>query len=211
MHYYYDVLINIDEETWEFYEWDKEDQIIPIKKVPLIRISEKIFLDILNYHGQITPTFLEPYIEKTICKKYSKNMNLLLISTTNHSLIIEFSIDGNILSRSKLLIEDENDINEQAKTLKEQKIPYQKEKKIETRKDFRQALQEKNLIKIELKTILKDQNISKCKYLYYEWFGQISDNLEKMITTCYQELKKPYTLKIHEVASLIRLSYKEPL
>ena len=61
------------------------------------------------------------------------------------------------------------------------------------------------------KTILKDQNISKCKYLYYEWFGQISDDLEKMITTCYQELKKPYTLKIHEVASLIRLSYKEPL
>ena len=194
----------------QFYDWVFKNP----NDIPEFIVWGDSDTDFAKHTCHHTETLKAKMVLGYICgntKDYAKACKKNLKWATNHSLIIEFSIDGNVLSRSKLLIEDENDINEQAKTLKEQKIPYQKEKKIETRKDFRQALQEKNLIKIELKTILKDQNISKCKYLYYEWFGQISDNLEKMITTCYQELKKPYTLKIHDVASLIRLSYKEPL
>ena len=210
MHYYYDLLVNLDEVAWEFYEWEKKDVILPIKKIPFLRINEKEFKEISAYEGKIEKNWLEPYIGKTQIKK-DKSKNLLLLSTTKNSLAIEINSTGQIISRSKLLIEDENNCNELASSLKETTIPFSSQQKIPLRSDFRQAIKEKNLIKIELKTLKETNNISKCSYLYYEWFNILEDDLSTMLENCLEELKKPYTLKIHKIASLIRLSYKECL
>lgn len=210
MHYYYDLLVNLDEVAWEFYEWEKKDVILPIKKIPFLRINEKEFKEISAYEGKIEKNWLKPYIGKTQIKK-DKSKNLLLLSTTKNSLVIETNSTGQIISRSKLLIEDENNCNELASSLKETTIPFSSQQKIPLRSDFRQAIKEKNLIKIELKTLKETNNISKCSYLYYEWFNILEDDLSTMLENCLKELKKPYTLKIHKIASLIRLSYKECL
>lgn len=210
MHYYYDLLVNLDEVAWEFYEWEKKDVILPIKKIPFLRINEKEFKEISAYEGKIEKNWLEPYIGKTQIKK-DKSKNLLLLSTTKNSLVIEINSTGQIISRSKLLIEDENNCNELASSLKETTIPFSSQQKIPLRSDFRQAIKEKNLIKIELKTLKETKNTTKCSYLYYEWFNILEDDLSTMLENCLEELKKPYTLKIHKIASLIRLSYKECL
>ena len=210
MHYYYDLLVNLDEVAWEFYEWEKKDVILPIKKIPFLRINEKEFKEISAYEGKIEKNWLKPYIGKTQIKK-DKSKNLLLLSTTKNSLAIEINSTGQIISRSKLLIEDENNCNELASSLKETTIPFSSQQKIPLRSDFRQAIKEKNLIKIELKTLKETKNTTKCSYLYYEWFNILEDDLSTMLENCLEELKKPYTLKIHKIASLIRLSYKECL
>ncbi len=210
MHYYYDLLVNLDEVAWEFYEWEKKDVILPIKKIPFLRINEKEFKEISAYEGKIEKNWLKPYIGKTQIKK-DKSKNLLLLSTTKNSLVIEINSTGQIISRSKLLIEDENNCNELASSLKETTIPFSSQQKIPLRSDFRQAIKEKNLIKIELKTLKETKNTTKCSYLYYEWFNILEDDLSTMLENCLEELKKPYTLKIHKIASLIRLSYKECL
>ena len=210
MHYYYDLLVNLDEVAWEFYEWEKKDVILPIKKIPFLRINEKEFKEISVYEGKIEKNWLKPYIGKTQIKK-DKSKNLLLLSTTKNSLVIEINSTGQIISRSKLLIEDENNCNELASSLKETTIPFSSQQKIPLRSDFRQAIKEKNLIKIELKTLKETKNTTKCSYLYYEWFNILEDDLSTMLENCLEELKKPYTLKIHKIASLIRLSYKECL
>ena len=210
MHYYYDLLVNLDEVAWEFYEWEKKDVILLSKKIPFLRINEKEFKEISDYEGKIEKNWLKPYIGKTQIKK-DKSKNLLLLSTTKNSLVIEINSTGQIISRSKLLIEDENNCNELASSLKETTIPFSSQQKIPLRSDFRQAIKEKNLIKIELKTLKETKNTTKCSYLYYEWFNILEDDLSTMLENCLKELKKPYTLKIHKIASLIRLSYKECL
>jgi len=51
MHYYYDVLANLEIDLWDFYEWEETDAILPIKKVPLVRVTEsdiKSFTDSLK-------------------------------------------------------------------------------------------------------------------------------------------------------------------
>ena len=211
MHYFYDLLVNLDEMAWEFYEWDKNDSILSLKKIPFLRVSEKDFQTLCMYEGSLEKNFAKDFLQKTLIKGNSQNASMILVSSTNHCLVIEFNVDGHVLARSQLLVEDENNANEMAHSLKESIFPFIKNKKIVKRKDFRQAIAEKNLIKIELKTLLKTQNVTKCTYLYYEWFGILENDLEKMITYCLEELKKPYTLKIHKIASLIRLSYKECL
>ena len=59
MHYYYDLLVNLDEVAWEFYEWEKKDVILPIKKIPFLRINEKEFKEISAYEGKIEKSWLE--------------------------------------------------------------------------------------------------------------------------------------------------------
>ena len=51
MYYYYDVLLNFgsEEEVYEFYEWDNEDTIEFVKKIPLFRVSTQTLLDQFKY------------------------------------------------------------------------------------------------------------------------------------------------------------------
>ena len=48
MNYYYDILLNFQENYYMFYEWDKEDNIEFVKKIPLFHIDSKEFIDIFT-------------------------------------------------------------------------------------------------------------------------------------------------------------------
>lgn len=211
MHFYFDLLVNLDETMWEFYEWDKNDNIVLIKKIPILKINENDFKTIYSNNGSIDQNFLEKYQNKTIIKGFKKNSTMLLLTTGKNCLVIEINKKGNIITRSKLMIEDEINCLEKAKIFKEVKIPFKKNNKIIFRKDFRQGEKEKKIIKTELKTLYNNKNLLKCSYLYYEWFGILENDFEKMLTKCFKELEKPYSLKIHHISNLIKISYKECL
>ena len=211
MHFCFDILVNLDETLWQFYEWDKSDNIIFLKKVPLLKINEKIFKLIYSYNGIIDSEFIKKYYNKTIIKGSRNNATMFLLTTGKNCLVIEVNKLGNIISRSQLMVEDEINCNEKVVNLKDMHIPFKKTSKLILRKDFRQGENEKRIIKTELKTIKKENNLLKCSYLYYEWFGILENNLEKMIDNCLEELEKPYSLKMHHITNLIKLSYKECL
>ena len=50
MYYYYDILLNFgnDNELYSFYEWEKDDALEFIKKIPLFRVSTETILDHLQ-------------------------------------------------------------------------------------------------------------------------------------------------------------------
>jgi len=39
MNYVYDVLLNFQDYAYEFYEWNIDDEITHVRKVPMVRIS----------------------------------------------------------------------------------------------------------------------------------------------------------------------------
>ena len=60
--------------------------------------------------------------------------------------------------------------------------------------------------------MLKERNnIEKCQFIYYEWFGTLENNFHKMINNFEKELEKDYNLKMHQIVQLIKLTYKERL
>lgn len=211
MHYYYDVLANFDENYLEFYEWEKNDPFTFIKKVPFIRINNQDMLDLLTYKIRIESYWLEKYQEKTILKNNKEKPLILLFSSTKTSVLLEFDEKGEAIYRSKLLIEDENNCNEYAYSMKEISVPYEKLERLETRKEFRKAIEDKKIIKTELKMLKEKNNLEKCQFIYYEWFGTLENDFNKMIKDCEKELEKDYNLKIHQIAQLIKLTYKERL
>ncbi len=211
MNYYYDLLVNLDTDLWEFYEWEDTDHFIPIKKIPIVRILESDIRKLMQYDVQFDPEWVSKFEEKTVFKNSKDKTSCILFSSTKNSIVLEFDIHGCVIGRSKLLIEDENNCNEVAQNLKETEISYTVKEKLRTRKYLRQTEKDRHLFEIELKTLKESQNKAKCSYLYYEWFGILETDLDKMLKDFYLELEKDCSKKLHRIVELIRLSYKERL
>lgn len=211
MHYYYDVLANLDTTLWEFYEWEQTDPIISIKKLPLVRVSENDIITFMKYQVVFDKEWISKYLDKTIVTNGKEKLHCILFSSCKNSVLMEFDELGHVLSRSRLLMEDENNCNEICLNLKKSEVPYKIDVKLALKNELRQAIKEKHFIEIELNTLKESKNQKKCSYLYYEWFSEFQDDLEKMLLRMQEELKKEYTMKIHEIALLIKMSYKERL
>ena len=48
MNYIYDILLNFQKEFYDFYEWNPDDEIIHIRKIPLFYINNNDFYTIKN-------------------------------------------------------------------------------------------------------------------------------------------------------------------
>ncbi len=211
MHYYYNFLINLDTCFWSYYEWEKTDNLIWIKKMPVVKISDRDIKKFLEYDISFSKDWVSSYLDKTLIKSKRTKLSCILFSSGKNSLVLEVNENGKVLSRSKLLMLDECDCNDFVSHLKSEWMEYELLDKLRYDDEFRKAIYEKHMIEVELNTLKETHNLSKCSYLYYEWFGVIESDMEKMLKNCYQELKKPYTLKIHEITELIEMSYKECL
>ena len=65
MTYIYDILLNFNEEYYDFFDWNKNDKILHIKKIPIYKISDKELIEILNNKIIFDKSFLEYICDKT--------------------------------------------------------------------------------------------------------------------------------------------------
>lgn len=203
MQYYYDVLGNFSEYILKFYEWESNDDIVNIKKIPFIKISKEDMRVLLSYS-----VILEI---DNIIKNGKDKTNYLLFSTGCDALMVELNEEGKIIYYSSLLIEDELEVNELAHNMNTIKLKFKVLDKIKTLSDYRQGEKAKNLIVHELKKIRDNDNKDECLYYYYEWFHVSTDDYDKAIKKMFLEIKKPFNKDMERIEKLIRLSYKEKL
>lgn len=203
MQYYYDVLGNFSEYILKFYEWESNDDIVNIKKIPFIKISKEDMRVLLSYS-----VILEM---DNIVKNSKDKANYLLLSTGCDALMVELNQEGKIIYYSSLLIEDELEVNELAHSMNTIKLKFKVLDKIKILSDYRQGEKAKNLIFHELKKIRDNDNKDECLYYYYEWFHVSTDDYDKAIKKMFLEIKKPFNKDMERIEKLIRLSYKEKL
>lgn len=209
MYYYYDVLLNFgtDGDIYEFYEWESEDNVEFIKKIPLFRVTLDCLKDNLKYKTKFDSSFIEQIKEKTIVKGNCENLNTFLISDSKNTLALEINEEGVVISRSKLLPSDELNISEVMFTMKESTLHYEKLEKYKTNTTLRQERKIKKLIEQEIDTLYKENNTSKLKYLYYEWFNKNNDDIETIYKEMTSSLQKGYNDNLKRVYDFIKLSY----
>lgn len=210
MYYYYDILLNFQENPnlYEFYEWLETDDIDFIKKIPLFRISTNELKDFLKYKVKFEEEFLNSIKNKTILKTSSKVLkNTFLVCDTKDSIALELNENGEVVSRSKLLLADEINLNEMMFTMKETKLKYEKVEKYSKRKNLRQIEERKKLINCEINTLYESKNKSKLKYLYFEWFNELNNNIEEIYKKMKEDLKKDFDENQERIYHLIKKSY----
>ena len=202
MTYISDIFINLNYNYFEFYEWNKKDYIEHIKKIPIIKISNKAFSDIINYNVKIQDNFLSNYVLKAEKYNSTKKYNYLVLTNCNNAMVIYFNKEGNILKKSSLIFEDEDNICNLAKELKYVKIKYLINKKNNNKYLTRF---EKERLHFILKNITKISN-NRLKYLYYDCFNKQENNIKIIINRILKELNNnnhDVYLKSNNLFSLI--------
>ena len=109
MNYIYDIFGNFFENYYDFYEWNKSDKIIHIKKIPIIKVNKIDYKILLNNKFKINKELLNNIKNKTLLWNNKKD-NYLLITNGNDVFNIKFNNQGISTLRSSLQIEDELDI-----------------------------------------------------------------------------------------------------
>lgn len=182
MNYIYDLLLNFNENIYEFYDWNKTDNIKHIKKIPIFKIESNKMKQIKNNKIDFEPTFLEKIHNKTEEFTSKKNNHIEYSCLfTDGVEVIGINMNKKI-TYSKLLLDEEFEVTNMSLHMKETPIEikiieYNKQEQFKTRKEIEQISSAKKI----LKNILNENNPEKLKYLYYECFNKKNDSIEEII------------------------------
>ena len=192
MNYIYDIYLNLNETLYDFFDWNKNDKMIHIKKIPIIIISTSAIKELINYKVKINEEFLNDIYNKTELWNFADKINYCaLFSDTTSILAIEFDSKGNSIKKSYLLIDEELEILEDTKKFKEKNIEYKILDKTNYIFKTRKELREEKFIENELKNIEND----KLNYIYFEFFGKHEKNKKTILNSINRLSKNSKTYK----------------
>ena len=209
MNYFYDLLINLsDDVPYNFFEWNKNDDIMHLKKSPVFKINTSDLKNFLSFNIKIDEDFLTEIENKT--EGYDKNFikYMALFTDNNNSLVLEFNEEGKAIARSKLLLEEQLDLMEIAYSLKRVIINYKKLDLINQNDELRQIKELKHFLNLEIKTLYENNNLSKLRYLYNEVFNQDNKELESIYKDLKKEINRQFNENHLKLFDIIKLSYK---
>lgn len=198
MNYIYDIVLNFQDNYYNFFEWKNGDVIRNIPKISLYKVSDSDILILRDSILKVSQDFIDKI--KNDNKKYKKI--ICLVSNGKITLGLLFAKDGTLRKRSSLIFEEEKEANDYALKLPLTKIEY-----LEINK---QSYQNKLRVEKEKKDILinylqKTTDIMTLKYLYYEYFEEEEDNIEKIKELLLKELSKDWNIKQNNIYNIISM------
>jgi len=191
MNYIYDILLNFQKEFYDFYEWNQDDEIIHIRKIPLFYINNKDYSTIKNSTVCFEKEFCDKIHNRT--ERFKKiNVSLLsyvfLISNGKETMALKLGKNGIVTHKSSLLLEENDEISEMAEDLKLYSLNY---KVIKTHKpSFQTRYEKENILEIsnKLRILYNHKEDAKIKFLYLECFGEIENDVNIAFNKLQREI-----------------------
>lgn len=205
----YDILVNFKKNAYEFYEWEKEDDIKHIKKIPVFKVSNDVITDFLYNDVNVDNDFLNNILNKT--EVYSNRkiqiINYACILYCNViCLALIFDSNGNVIGRSKLLFDEADEIIFKGERQKINDIKYSIISQL-YKMDFLTRSERKN-IDILSKYIngkYKSKKYDELKYIYFECFNKDIQNNEIMYLKLKSAIENSNLKIIDKMNQIIKL------
>lgn len=213
MTHIYDLLLNWTDinKVYDFYEWEINDDLEHVKKIPLFKVTKEDYINILNSDIIVDQNFLElikNHTEIYTNKKTLKVIYATLLTDGIRTFAIEFNDEGESIYKSKLLLDEEEETIDMSYKLQISKIKY---KVIKTKKDnpFETRLEDqiKRFLKKELDECYTKSQKEKLKYLYTEYFNDAKDNIDEIYIALKNSLKEGINSKHNKMYEVLKLSY----
>lgn len=177
MEYIYDVLLNFQDEYYDFYEWQAQDKTKNIKRILMYIVNNKTYLS-LKYNNVTINVNTLPQKNK-----------MFLITNGMEVMGIIINDQGKVIKKSSLLIDEAAEIINNLKKTKPTKIEFTKVIKKAINFESRIQRERKKYINNFLLNIDKEKDIYLLKYLYHEINNKEEENIEKIYSDL-MELKK---------------------
>lgn len=214
MIYVYDILVNFDDKyLLDFYEWNFQDEIENLKKVRLYHVTTDCLTNLLVNKVKISETFLTEIYNT--CEMYTKNNfkklpYVALFSDGLRVLALEFDQDGFSRCRSKLILEEEEEVLEVISNVEIYNFDYEilgmeKNKVFFTRKE----LKIKKYLSVEIEDAFEKKDYQKLKFLYEEYFDNYNDNYLKMKEELLSSMTDTLNEKHFSLYELVKLSNRK--
>lgn len=204
MVYVYDILVNFNEKMIDFYDWDKNDQIRHIRKMPIFKVSSKVIIDIMFNKVKINSEIINLIKDKTEVFNLRSVNTLPFVCTfvsAETAVAVSMNKNGIVLEKSKFLVNEELEIISVGNKLKKIDLEYSIVKTDKHSLLLRNEEEKLNEIVKEI-DLLKD-NEEVINYLYYEWFNKpcTKNAYEELIF----DLKKDFTPRHEELLNLLNI------
>ncbi len=192
MNYVYDILLNFQKELYEFYEWNKEDEITHIRRIPLFKISARDLKMVKTSDIKIEKNFCDKIYNKT--EKFRKTgvsqiPYAFLISDGKEVIAIKLDKTLKIIAKSSLLLDEAEEICEMTLDQKMVKIKYlNQNQKNQINFETRYEKETKKKLNIKLLNLYKSREYEKLKYIYFECFRKKENNINTILQKLKQEI-----------------------
>ncbi len=209
MNYIYDVVLNLNPKYYEFYEWQKQDNIVNIRKIPVFKVDNQTYLS-LKYNkvtvdsGFITKISSHSSIYSDNSQKQELK-NICLVTNGKEVLGLSFNNNGKLLKRSSLIFDEEQDVLEDTTRCPTTTIIFIENKKVKPSLTSRIEQDKRNYLTKYLKS-LNENHASLLKYLYYEYYEQEETNPQIIQDKLLKELSQdwnPHLDNLYQLALLL--------
>ncbi len=185
MVYIYDIVLNFNDELLEFFEWEDNDDIKYIKRLPLIKVEDSLIKDVLENDILFDDLLLDQIKGKTIYYD-SKNENYPVVVLSNQDIAIAVLIKDNGYKYSRLLLDEEYEVLNIVSKLSTTKVEYSIiDKKSINNNLTREERKIRGILLSEIDYLYNSNKLDKLNYYYYEYFNEVNNNKEEV----YKRLK----------------------
>lgn len=175
MNYIYDIVLNFNKDYFEFYEWKKSDKIINVKKIPAFKVNSEVLNSFKYNEVVVDKEFLDKIFDLTLFYSKCNYKYMCLLSDTNETIGVMFNSSGELIKRSSLVIDEEDEVNEEVVSNNMLWIKLVKNDRKDIRCVSRIDRERKEFLYKFINNLGSD---SVLKYMYYDYFEVEEDNID---------------------------------
>ena len=205
MNFIYDIVLNFNKEYYYFYEWNKKDNIISIKKIPLFLIDNDTFNILRNDNVIVDKAFIDIIKDKTYTYTRCKIGIACLVSNGREALGLLFNDKGNLIKRSSLILDEEEEVLEEALENRLYNINIIKHTKIKNDGIIRSVKEKRDFL---ISYINREKSPINLKYLYYDYFENDEDDIDCIKKSLIYEIKNNWNNKFNDFYETVKMFSK---
>ena len=199
---------NFNDTYYEFYEWNREDSLTYIKKIPTIRINKLQMEIIHNNVINITKDELEKISNKTFTEtgmiKYC-----LLLTDLEKVMVIKFNEQGISTEKSLLLLDEEESVIDECRDFELEVLDCEIIEKLDSVKFItRKESMIQECLLSEIKKLYKNKIYDEINYLYNELFND-NKNIHKKYQFLMDDITNNYSEKYNRLYNIIQLTHEQ--
>lgn len=210
MNYIYDILVNFNEQYYDFFEWNLNDEIIHVRKMPLIKVESNILKEIIYHNIKTGSDFLDTIKNKTEIFN-NRDIKIMtyacLFSDCEKVCAAMFDHDGYLKYRSDLLVDEAFEVIETIDKSENFQFNYEIiNKNYYSELKTRHEKQLEDFLIKEIDRLNEDNEIEKLKYLYYECFSLKEKNKDKIINKLKKEIINSWDIMYPKIYNFFKIS-----